>query len=366
MALIFHAADLHIGARFEFLPEEKAKQAIRCQLTALQEFLQQATQRHADAVLIAGDLFDSPEVPPAVSNTVFSLLGACTAPIFLSPGNHDYYHARSPYTQALPSNLTVFTERTLMPVPLADGKTIVWGAAFQDRTASISLRAPLDPTKVNLCVVHGELGGDHGYNPISDSAVLESGFDYIALGHNHRFSGVFRLGSSALSCPGCFSPTSSAETGVKGYLSGTVDKGTATLDFTPTSAIRFEELRIPMGGLLSMVSFVQYLLPRLPTAPKNVACTIRLVGTSCFQPDFDVLLHSLQQTFFHVQIIDDSVPQGDLYRYETDEGILGMVTRDLKQRIDDAATEEEHAKMTLALEYALAALEGREADEVTQ
>ena len=43
-----------------------------------------------------------------------------------------------------------------------------------------------------------------------------------------------------------------------------------------------------------------------------------------------------------------------------------MVTRDLKQRIDDAATEEEHAKMTLALEYALAALEGREADEVAQ
>ena len=366
MALIFHAADLHIGARFEFLPEEQAKEAIRRQLTALQEFLQQATEQHADAVLIAGDLFDAPEVPPAVSTTVFSLLEACAAPIFLSPGNHDYYHARSPYTQALPSNLTVFTERTLTPVPLPDGKTVIWGAAFQDRTASIPLRVPLDPTKVNVCVVHGELGGDNGYNPISESAVLESGFDYIALGHNHRFSGVFRLGSSALSCPGCFSPTSSAETGVKGYLSGTVEKGTTALDFTPTSAIRFEEVTAQMGGLLSMVAFVQNLLPRLPADPQNVSCTIRMVGTACFQPDLDVLLHSLQQTFFHIEIIDDSVPLADLYRYESDEGILGMVTRDLKQRIDDAATEEEHAKQTLALEYALAALEGREADEVTR
>ena len=35
MPNIIHAADLHIGAKFEFLPPESAAQAIRLQLTAL-------------------------------------------------------------------------------------------------------------------------------------------------------------------------------------------------------------------------------------------------------------------------------------------------------------------------------------------
>ena len=360
MALIFHAADLHIGARFDFLPSESAKEAVRRQLSALQEFLHTASEQHADAVLIAGDLFDMPVVPQPISTTVFALLEACTAPVFISPGNHDYYCSHSPYTQTLPSNVTVFTERHLTPVALDDGETILWGAAFQDRKATIPLRAPLDRSKVNICVVHGELGGDSGYNAVSESAVLESGFDYIALGHNHRFSGVFRLGDSALSCPGSFSPTSSAETGIKGYVSGTVTKGAATMDFTPSTAIRFEEISVQMSSIASNITFVENLLPRLPTDPAAVCCTIRLTGSRSFEPELDILYRTLQPMFFHLRIEDESVPLDDPYRYEKDEGILGMVTRDLKERIDSAPTEQQHAKMTLALEYALAALEGRE------
>ena len=67
MPLIFHAADLHIGARFEFLPPDTAKRAVVQQLSALRDFLADAGERHADAVLIAGDLFDTPEVPKQLS-----------------------------------------------------------------------------------------------------------------------------------------------------------------------------------------------------------------------------------------------------------------------------------------------------------
>lgn len=359
MATIFHAADLHIGARFTFLSEEQAKQAICRQMTAFREFLDKASESGADAVLIAGDLFDSPTVSASVSRAVFALLESCTAPVFISPGNHDYYSGKSPYAGQLPSNVTVFTKRTLTSVPLADGSTVIWGAAFQDTKASISLKAPIDPSKINICLMHGELGGDSGYNAVSESEVLESGFDYIALGHNHRFSGVFRFGSSTLCCPGCFSPTSSAETGVKGWLSGKVEKGSAVMDFYQANVVRFEEVTVQMSSLRSNTQLLENLLPRLAPEPSLVYCTIRFQGTRSFEPQTDILEKSLRMTFFSVDIVDESVPLGDIYRYEKDDTLQGMVTRDMKAKIDGARSEVERAKLTLALEYALAAMEGR-------
>ncbi len=360
MATIFHAADLHIGARFEFLSAEQSKQAILQQLDCFRAFLKQASDSHADAVLLAGDVFDTPEVPQSLAQTVFSLMEQCTCPVFLAPGNHDYYSARSPYAGALPSNVTVFTKRTLTAEPLPDGKTVIWGAAFQDRKAQIPLKAPIDRTKVNICLMHGELGGDNGYNAVSESDVIESGFDYIALGHNHRFSGVFRLDATTLCCPGCFAPTSTSETGVKGWLSGTVDKRGAAMDFHPADVIRFEEVTVQLGGLQSNTQLLENLLPRLAAEPAHVFCTIRLQGTRSFEPQLDILERSLSMTFFGIHIIDESVPLGDIYRYEKDDSLQGMVTRDLKNRIEDAKTESARTKLTLSLEYALAAMEGRQ------
>ena len=363
MPLIFHAADLHLGARFEFLPPDTAKRAVVQQLSALRDFLADAGERHADAVLIAGDLFDTPEVPKQLSQAVFSLLGACPAPIFLSPGNHDYYFPRSPYAQELPSNVTVFTERVLRPVPLADGRTVIWGAAFQDTKAAIPLEAPLDPHAVNICLVHGEIGGDGGYNPIREETAAASGFDYIALGHNHRFSGVFRWGNTTVSCPGCLTPTSSAETGHKGYLAGVVSDHRAEMDFIPSSAVSFAEINLSMDQILSDHMLADRLLPRIPENPQSVCCTIQLTGSRCFEPNLTALEQSLRPVFFHVRLVDHSIALADLFRYENEDSLSGYVTRDLKQQIARASTEEEHAKCTLALEFALAALEGRELAE---
>lgn len=363
MPLIFHAADLHIGARFEFLPPDAAKRAVVQQLSALRDFLADADEHHADAVLIAGDLFDTPEVPKQLSQAVFSLLGACSAPIFLSPGNHDYYFPRSPYAQELPSNMTVFTDRILRPAPLADGNTIIWGAAFQDTKASIPLDAPLDPHTVNICLVHGEIGGDGGYNPIREDAAAASGFDYIALGHNHRFSGVFRWKNTTVSCPGCLTPTSTIETGHKGYLAGTVSKHSTEMDFIPSSAIGFSEISLSMDHIVSDHMLADQLLPRIPENPQSVCCTIQLTGSRYFEPNLSALEQSLRPVFFHVQLIDHSIALADLFRYENDDSLPGYVTRDLKQQIAHASTEEAHAKYTLALEFALAALEGRDLAE---
>ena len=364
MANIIHAADFHIGAKFDFLPADLVTKAVSLQLSALQSLVTYAGSSGADAVLIAGDLFDTPTVRPQISSAVFAILSKCTCPIFLSPGNHDYYHAGSPYaTQPLPQNLHVFTGRTLEPVELADGKTVIWGAAFQDNKAVISLAAALNPDKVNICLMHGELGGSGGYNSISESAVISSHFDYIALGHNHRFSGVFRIGETALSCPGCFSATASNETGTKGYLTGKVRKNDVTLTLHPSEALEFCTITQPMTGLQNDTMLAQALMEQFPKHPAQISCTVYLTGTCMYNPNVTALTASLRSTFFHAQVVNESAAMQDLFRYEKDDGLRGMVTRDFMARLDQCNDDEQAcAKLTLALEYALAALDGRELD----
>lgn len=364
MANIIHAADFHIGAKFDFLPSGRAAEAASLQLSALQSLVSYAGSSGADALLIAGDLFDAPEVRPQISAAVFTLLGRCPCPVFLSPGNHDYYHAGSPYAaQPLPHNLHVFTGRTLESAALDDGRTVIWGAAFQDNKAAIPLEAPLDPDKVNICLMHGELGGTGGYNSISESAVIGSRFDYVALGHNHRFSGVFRIGSTALSCPGCFSATASDETGVKGYLTGRIKKGDVALTLRPSEALEFADVSIAMTGLHDDETLAEALLPLLPAHPARTCCRVRLTGTRMYEPNVAALSRSLRHSFFHAQVIDESAAMRDLYRYRDDDGLRGTVTRDFLSRMEKCSSDERScAKLTLALEYALAALDGRELD----
>ncbi|MDO4173331.1 MAG: metallophosphoesterase [Eubacteriales bacterium] len=364
MPIVIHAADFHIGAKFDFLPEELVDKAVEMQLRSLHALVAYAAASAVDAVLIAGDLFDAPEVRPQLSSAVFAVLAKCPCPVFLSPGNHDYYHTGSPYaTQPLPANLHVFTSRTLEPYALDDGQTVIWGAAFQDNKASIPLDAPLDDTKLNICLVHGELGGTGGYNSISESTVIGSGFDYIALGHNHRFSGVFRIGRTALSCPGCFSASASNETGIKGYLAGRLEKGNVSLTFHPSEAVEFMDITLPMTGLHSDTALAEALLPKLPTPPNRICLTVHLTGTRMYNPNLSALARSLRQSFFHATVLDESAAMQDLYRYQDDDGLRGTVTRDFMSRMEKCNNDERsYAKLTLALEYALAALDGRELD----
>src|SRR6185295_13967999 len=79
----------------------------------------------ADALLIAGDLFEHDRVS---HDTVAVLCGAFASiphvPIFISPGNHDPYLSDSPYaTQPWPENVFIFrkpqwTSHGLNRVPL--------------------------------------------------------------------------------------------------------------------------------------------------------------------------------------------------------------------------------------------------------
>lgn len=85
-----------------------------------------------DALTCGGDLYEQDRFTPDTAEFL-----RCTfaelhpLPVFLAPGNHDWFGSSSLYHQMTwTPNVHVFHEATLIPVPLADGITL-WGAGHQ-------------------------------------------------------------------------------------------------------------------------------------------------------------------------------------------------------------------------------------------
>ena len=358
MLTLVHIADLHLGAEYSFLPEEKADICREMQFRLLERVVEHADDISAEVILIAGDFFDSPVPPAAVSERAFSMLSKAHCPVLISPGNSDHLTAKSPYmTAALPKNVFVFQSNRLTPYVLHPD-TIIWGAAFTSANSFIPLDAPLDPQHLNVLSIHGDLKGTSGFNPIDPAQLGDSGFDYAAFGHSHTFSGLHRVGHTVYASTGCTMGLAPEDTGDKGFLSGAVDKDGTSLRFNRPNAVRFEEIDIPISQVTEDKELAELVRDHLPEQCGRVCATMYLIGERKYDPDIVSLEGALCQIFFHCFVKDRSHVRRDPWYYLNHEDLRGAVTRHYRELVDAASNQLEQARLMRSLGYALAALDG--------
>ncbi len=222
-----HTADWHIGKplRGRSRMDEYAK--------ALDQVAQVAKDRQVDAVLIAGDVFDSPAPPPEAEKLVYNFLAKLVSEriqCVLIAGNHDHprkldalatlleslgihvrHEVRPPdqggvvklasrdgKEEARVAVLPFVVERKVVDACLVMDAEHKWYEEYSKRIEQIlaALTKGLPATTVNIVLAHllvdgarvgtGErelhLGQIYGVNPQQ----LPSGVQYIALGHLHR------------------------------------------------------------------------------------------------------------------------------------------------------------------------------------
>jgi DNA repair exonuclease SbcCD nuclease subunit len=214
-------ADLHLDTRF---PNEGPlrRQALRDTLGRIVDL---AEESQADAVLCAGDLYEHERCSPHTASFLQSSFD-CPVPVFLAPGNDDWYGPQSVYQQVDWSpNVHVFSSESLTPVELADGITL-WGAAHVGPGPA---RDFLDGFAVNRGGVNLALG--HGCAP---EDVEITGLDHAFLGHVHTPEHAVRY-----TFPGNPDPLTPGETGERGAVLCTVhDDGTVSREVFDVSASR--------------------------------------------------------------------------------------------------------------------------------
>ena len=220
---LIHLSDLHIGKRVNEISMIEDQEYI------LTQILQIIDDEHADAVLIAGDVYDK-SVPSAEAICLFDdflcRLAARKLPVLIISGNHD-----SPERLAFAGRLLAESgihicpvyDGTVQSVTLSDGQgeVVFWLLPFlkpahvkrfypdsgiESYTDAVRVaieKMGIDPTKRNVLLTHQFVTGASaceseeisvGGSDNVDASVFEN-FDYVALGHIH---GPQNIGSNRI------------------------------------------------------------------------------------------------------------------------------------------------------------------------
>lgn len=277
MLKIIHGADFHLDSPFAGLSPERAAQRRGEQRELLDRLAGLAREKQADLVLLAGDLLDSERVFRETAQALRAALAAIPCPVFIAPGNHDFYSPRSVWTSLdWPENVHIFTSDALEAVELP-GCTL-WGRAFSDAHQTAcpleGLAVPGDG-RLHIACVHGCVGTGNDYGPITPGEIAASGLDYLALGHVHQGSGLQREGGTWWAYPGCPEGRGFDETGEKGVLYVEAEPGRVTAQFVPLAKVRYEiitaDITGPDGALFNI-------LEALPGKTSDLICRLILTG----------------------------------------------------------------------------------------
>ena len=358
---IVHAADFHLDSAFGALSGEQARQRRRESRELLTRLANYVNQNGVDVVLLAGDLFDSDTTYRETLEALSDALGAMRARVFIAPGNHDPYSARSPYALPIwPSNVHIFMTGEIERVVLPELYCAMYGAAFtsavQDEGLLQGFHAP-DDGLTHLMVLHGDLAADSRYDPVTKEQIAQSGLDYLALGHTHRFGGVQREGATFYAYPGCPEGRGFDELGEKGVLAGTVARGSAELSFVPLAKRKYEIARVDVTGRTAE----EALLAALPADPSRDSYRVVFTGETDERGlDLKRLEERLAPRFFSLELRDETRIGEDVWERADEDSLRGLFLRELRAKYDAARSDDERARISLAARYGLAALDGRD------
>ena len=356
-----HAADFHLDSAFRALSPRQAAARRRESRELPQRLANYVNQNNIDLVLLSGDLLDSNAGYRETAEALRDALASMDAPVFIAPGNHDWYGSGSPYmTMDWPANVHIFSEAALTRVEVPALRTVVYGAAFtgaeQRQRMLEGFRAPEDG-RVHMGVLHGEFGAaDTRYGAVSQQEAADSGLAYLALGHIHKRGEPVRCGKTTVAWPGCPEGRGFDETGDKGFLAGTVERGSAQMNFVPFARRRYEILSVDVTDREAETA----LREALPESTASDLYRVIFTGeTGEGGVDTQRILERFGADFYHLELRDKTRLREDIWARAGEDSLRGLFLRDMRAKYDAAAGEEKET-IVRAVRFGLAALDGRD------
>ena len=346
MIKILHSADWHLDSPLQM------DAALRAELSMIPEkIVALCKKENCQMMLLSGDLFDGTASADTVQHLKRCLADA-GVPVFITPGNHDYVGADSPWLcEVFPENVHIFTKNSIESVVLPELNSRVYGAGFlaMDCDGLLEDFTAQQDQQYTIGVFHGDpTQVTSPYCPITTAQVQASNLDYLALGHIHK-GGSFQVGKTLCAWPGCAMGRGYDEEGEKGALIVTLDDKVAAR-FVSLDTPRFYDLEVEAGD--NAAAALDRILP--PVGNKDFY-RITFVGTS------DPLhLDALQRADFpNLKLRDKTVPPVDIWSSVGEDTFEGMYFKRLQETMADA-DEDAKRQILLAARISKQMLEGQE------
>ena len=211
---LIHTSDTHLG---DPAGHPRAEEVLASVVDVVERL-------EADALLLAGDVFDNERVSDEVVKRFVAQMARLDASAIVLPGNHDLAHKTSVYRRApfggAPANLRVICNPAGETLAFPDLDLELWGRAMLSHTPDFRPLAGMpEPTEGRWLVAmahghfHFEDDRDQRSSPIYPGDIAASNCHYLALGHWDRHADVSRADTTAVysGCP--YGPIGAPEQG---------------------------------------------------------------------------------------------------------------------------------------------------------
>ncbi|MBE5956925.1 MAG: DNA repair exonuclease [Lachnospiraceae bacterium] len=366
---MIHCADLHLDSKLNtHLTGEKRKERRAEIINSFWRMIQYGENHHVEAILIAGDLFDTSFVSETVIRSVRQMImdhpHIC---FYYLRGNHD--HAELfPGTEQVPDNLKLFGDSwQYYTQPGQKGSVVIAGAELTYKNQeSLFDTLYLHPDGVNIVMLHGQEAEYKGQDKtvrIPLRQLKNKGIDYLALGHIHTYK-KGELDARGIWCyPGCLEGRGFDECGEHGFILLDVDEetGICETEFIPFSSRNLYTVQIDVSGCVCTEEAGNLIECMLEETSWDCSHMIKIVLTGKLGPDTEwnpyLLKKRLDDRFYYVKIQDETKIEIDYGNYMDDETLTGEFVR-----IVSAALEIPEEEKPVMIRYGLQALAGEEMD----
>ena len=337
---IIHTSDIHLDSPLTSrLPAEKVRERKRELLSGFGRLVEEARLIGAEAIIIAGDLFDSDRVSKRAMDTAIGIIEAASDIIFFYlEGNHEG-DALTGCGRELPENLKTFGEdwtyHNIKDVTVA-GRSSICEGMFDSLT--------LQPDRKNIIVLHGELR-DRCAAPetIGIKDAVGKNIDYMALGHYHSYlaESIDDRGAAVY----CGTPEGRGfdEVGDKGYVLISTDGIRALHSFRSFAKRRLHILPVELDGAVRSTDIIERAERALRGIPYGDIVRLELSGRyfPSLWKDTDSIIRQFTDRFFYFELKDSSRIAINPDDYKHDMSLKGEFIRTVSAdgSLDEATKE---------------------------
>lgn len=274
-----HIADLHLGSspEAEFLWGKNRAEEIWDSFAAV---IDACNEKEIDLLLIAGDLFDRPPVWADLDRAAKLFARLTATEVVMIAGASDYITEDSPWkTYPWQSWVHMLSDKHCMNVQLGNINTSVHGCSYYAPTERKPYLEDARPDKESEYQILLGYTGDDNHMPADLSELSEKGFDYIALGYEHKASVMQNM---HIAYAGSLEPLSVQETGKHGFILGEINEENTTIRFVPFACREYINIKVRLSSDITEDELEEKLTAAINQYGSDNIFTISLEGR--YQP----------------------------------------------------------------------------------
>lgn len=360
---LIHCADIHLDSKMNSnFDKVKAKERKAEILHTFERMVEYASDQQIQAILIAGDLFDTRNISASVRNTVLFCIESHPAITFYYlKGNHDTDNFLSGLEE-LPENLKLFGSQW---TSYREGNVVISGVELsRENVGSACASLVLNAQDFNIVALHGQEAESNSKDKtlnIQLKALKNKGIDYLALGHIHSYKKGTLDARGTYCYSGCLEGRGFDECGPHGFVVLDIDpvSGSYTHQFIPFARRTLYTITVDITGCDTTAQMAGRITSSLQETSCETDSLVKIILTGGLdvecEKDMDYLLSRFGAQFYFVKIYDETFLKVETDNYLYDKSLKGEFARLV---MGDFALSEDDKKMILR--YGFQAIAGEE------